>query len=136
MHMNLGAWLVSHFHTVATSSKHLCFGHLITHLAVNLDLLNLTSHDLHLACEEEPLDVACLHRMHIFDRHQAPSGVRYADLDLDERPNRRTCPPQLYSHEAIEEHLNILERSVDWLHCKPDSVLTKLGGSITPPPDV
>ncbi|KAL0401769.1 UNVERIFIED_CONTAM: Enzymatic polyprotein [Sesamum latifolium] len=124
-----GAWLASQFHVVATSSKNLCLGHLITHLAMNLGLLNLTRHDLHLACEEEPLDVACLHRMHIFDRRQAPSGIGSADLDPNERPNRRSRPPQSDSHEATTERLTRLERSVDWLHRKLDVVLTKLGGS-------
>ncbi|KAL0378795.1 UNVERIFIED_CONTAM: hypothetical protein Sradi_3185000 [Sesamum radiatum] len=138
VHVNLGAWLVSQFHAVATSSKNVCLGHLITHLAVNLGILNLTRHDLHLACEEEPLDVACLHRMHVFDRRQTPSGVGSVDLDPNERPSRRTRPLQPDAHVATVERLTRLERSVDWLHRKLDVVLTKLGGStsIPPPPDV
>ncbi|KAK4394448.1 Retrovirus-related Pol polyprotein from transposon opus [Sesamum angolense] len=97
-------------------------------LAVNLGILNLNRHDLHVACEEEPLDVACLHRMHIFYRHQAPSGIDYADLDPEERPDRRARPPQSDPLEDTGIRLNNLERSVEWLHRKLDAVLTKLGG--------
>ncbi|KAK4394021.1 Retrovirus-related Pol polyprotein from transposon opus [Sesamum angolense] len=128
VHVNLSAWLASQFQTVAKSSKNLCLGHLITHLAVNLGILNLNHHDLHVACEEEPLDVACLHRIHIFYRHQAPSGIGYADLDPEERPDRRARPPQSDSREDTGIRLNNLERSVEWLHRKLDAVLTKLGG--------
>ncbi|KAK4410206.1 Transposon Ty3-I Gag-Pol polyprotein [Sesamum angolense] len=97
-------------------------------LAVNLGILNLNRHDLHVACEEEPLDVACLHWMHIFYRHQAPSGIGYADLDPEERPDRRARPPQSDPREDTGIRLNNLERSVEWLHRKLDAVLTKLGG--------
>ncbi|KAK4411812.1 hypothetical protein Sango_0254200 [Sesamum angolense] len=126
----------SQFQTVAKSSKNLSLGHLTTHLTVNLGILNLNRHDLHVACEAKPLDVVCLHRMHIFDHHQAPSRIGYADLEPKERPNRRARPPQSNSHEDTETRLNNLERSVEWLHRKLDAVLTKLGGPIPPPPRI
>ncbi|KAL0442215.1 UNVERIFIED_CONTAM: hypothetical protein Sradi_0160400 [Sesamum radiatum] len=72
--------------------------------------------------------------MHIFDRHQAPSGIGYADLDPEERPDRRARPPQSDPRDDTGIRLNNLERSVAWLHRKLDAVLTKLGGSIPPPP--
>ncbi|KAK4393987.1 hypothetical protein Sango_1869500 [Sesamum angolense] len=136
VHVNLGAWLASQFQTVAKSSKNLCLGHLITHLAVNLGILNLNRHDLHVACEEEPLDVACLHWMHIFYHHQAPSGIGYADLNPEERLDCRARPPQSDPREDTGIRLNNLERFVVWLHHKLDAVLTKLGGPIPPPPGV
>ena len=62
--VNLGCWLASQFKSVLTKKKRpLILGSYITHLAVNLQLLDLSNHDLHVACQMEALDIPCLERM-------------------------------------------------------------------------
>ncbi|XP_071902173.1 uncharacterized protein [Coffea arabica] len=62
--VNLGCWLASQFKSVLPKKKRpLILGSYITHLAVNLHLLDLSNHDLHVACQMEPLDIPCLEKM-------------------------------------------------------------------------
>ena len=47
-------------------------GSYITHLAMNLGVLDLNNHNLHQACTVEPLDLVCLEKM---DLVQQVNGV-------------------------------------------------------------
>ncbi|KAL0293177.1 UNVERIFIED_CONTAM: Transposon Ty3-G Gag-Pol polyprotein [Sesamum radiatum] len=60
--VNLGYWLATQMHSTLTKKRPLILGPYITLIAVNLGVLDLTSHNLHVACPLEPLDMACLVR--------------------------------------------------------------------------
>lgn len=60
--------MAAQFKTVlAKKSKPLILGSYITHLAVQLGVLNLQDHDLHLAFEMEFLNVECLEKMGVVE---------------------------------------------------------------------
>ena len=62
--VNLGCWLSAQFKTILTKkNKPLILGSYITHLVVQLGVLNLQNHDLHLAFEMKFLGAECLERM-------------------------------------------------------------------------
>ena len=66
--VNLGCWLVAQFKTVmAKKNKPLILGSYITHLAVQLGVLNLQDHDLHLACDMEYLTADRLEKMGVLE---------------------------------------------------------------------
>ncbi|PIM96992.1 hypothetical protein CDL12_30547 [Handroanthus impetiginosus] len=67
--VNLGCWLATQFGSVAANKRPLILGSLITHLAVQLHLISLEAHDLHLACEMQPLDMTCLLGMGLVGQH-------------------------------------------------------------------
>lgn len=61
--VNLECWLTQQFKFVLSKkSKPLILGSYITHLVVNLGVLDLSNHDLHITCPMEPLDLACLEK--------------------------------------------------------------------------
>ena len=65
--VNLGCWLASQFKSILTKKKcPLILASYITHLAINLYLLDLSNHDLHVACQIEPLDISCLEKVGLF----------------------------------------------------------------------
>ena len=60
--------MAAQFKTVlAKKSKPLILGSYITHLAVQLGVLNLQDHDLHLAFEMELLNMECLEKMGVVE---------------------------------------------------------------------
>lgn len=62
--VNFGYWLASYFQTVLTKkNKPLILRSCITHLAVNLGVLDLSNHNLVLTCHMEPLDLVFLEKM-------------------------------------------------------------------------
>lgn len=66
--VNLDCWLASQFKIVlAKKNNPLILGSYITHLTVHLEVLNLQSHDLYLACDMKFLDVVCLEKMGIVE---------------------------------------------------------------------
>ena len=61
--VKLGCWFASHLRTVLSKkNKPLILGSYITQLAVNLGVLDLNNHNLHLACTMEPFDLVCLEK--------------------------------------------------------------------------
>ena len=66
--VNLGCWLAAQFKTVlAKKNKPLILESYITHLTVQLGILNLQDHDLHLAFEMEFLNAECLERIGVLE---------------------------------------------------------------------
>lgn len=66
--VNFGYCLATQFQLVLSKkNKHLILGSYITHLAVNLELLDMANHDLHLTCFMEPLDLGCLEKMGVVE---------------------------------------------------------------------
>ena len=66
--VNLGCWLAAQFKSVmAKKNKPLILGSYITHLAVQLGVLNLQDHDLHLACNMEYLTADRLEKMGVLE---------------------------------------------------------------------
>lgn len=62
--VNLGYWLASQFEAVLKKkTRPLSLGSVISMLAVNLGVLDLSNHDMNIACDCEPLNVECLARM-------------------------------------------------------------------------
>ena len=62
--INLDCWFTSHLRTVLSKkNKLLILVSFITQLTINLGVLDLTNHNLHLACTMEPLDLVCLEKM-------------------------------------------------------------------------
>mgnify|MGYP004710158467 CR=1 FL=1 len=62
--VNLGCWFASHLRTVLSKkNKSLNLDSFITQLAVNLGVLDLTNHNLHLTCTIKALDLVCLETM-------------------------------------------------------------------------
>ncbi|XP_027081029.1 uncharacterized protein [Coffea arabica] len=62
--VNLGCWLTSQFKSILPKKKRpLILGSYTTHLAVNLHVLDLSNHDLHVACQMEPLDILYLEKI-------------------------------------------------------------------------
>ena len=67
--VNLSYWLVSQFKMVMVKkNKPLILGSYITHLAIHLDILDPYDHDLHLACNMDPLDMVCLEKMGVVEQ--------------------------------------------------------------------
>ncbi|KAL0312975.1 UNVERIFIED_CONTAM: Retrovirus-related Pol polyprotein from transposon.6 [Sesamum radiatum] len=60
---NLGFWLATQFQSCLNRGRALILGPYITLLATNLGVFNPDSHNLHLACNPEPLDMISLLRM-------------------------------------------------------------------------
>ena len=66
--VNLGCWLAAQFKTVLTKkNKPLILGSYITHLAVQLEILNLQDHNLHLACDMKFLNAERLERIGVLE---------------------------------------------------------------------
>ena len=62
--INLDCWFTSHLRTVLSKkNKLLILVSFITQLTINLGVLDLTNHNLHLACTMESLDLVCLEKM-------------------------------------------------------------------------
>ena len=62
--VNLGCWLASQFKSILPKKKRpLILGSYITHLAINLHVLDISNHNLHIACQMEPLDIPSLEKM-------------------------------------------------------------------------
>ncbi|KAL0440152.1 UNVERIFIED_CONTAM: hypothetical protein Slati_2498200 [Sesamum latifolium] len=64
--VNLGYWLATQMQSTLTKKRPLILGPYITLIAINLGILDLMSHNLHIACPLEPLDMACLTRTGLF----------------------------------------------------------------------
>ena len=62
--VNLGCWFTSHFQIVLSKkNKPLILSSYITRFAINLRILDLNNHNMHLDCNMEPLDLVCLEKM-------------------------------------------------------------------------
>ena len=107
--VNLGCWLAAQFKTVlAKKNKSLILGSYITHLVVQLGVLNLQDHNLHLAFEMKFLNTECLERMGVLEYvdgfyrftpprppHVPPrsSFVRSSPAGDDPGPSTSVLPP-------------------------------------------
>ena len=62
--VNLECWLASQFKTILTKQNNpLILDLYTTYLAVNLGVLDLFDHDLHVTCQMDPLDEVCLEKI-------------------------------------------------------------------------
>ena len=62
--VNLSCWFTSHLRTVLSKkNKPLILDSFINQLVINLGVLDLTNHNLHLTCTMKPLDLVCLEKM-------------------------------------------------------------------------
>lgn len=131
--VNLGCWLAQQFQFVLSrKSKPLILGSYITHLAVNLGVLDLSNHDLHLACPMEPLDLHCLEKMGVVERingefcftppgrphtpaarSRAPGGPPRSTGSLGDIPETSTSAPSSTSWEAQLQHLHHQMGTID-----------------------
>ncbi|KAL0427983.1 UNVERIFIED_CONTAM: hypothetical protein Slati_2973100 [Sesamum latifolium] len=66
---NLGFWLATQFQSCLNRGRALILGPCITLLATNLGVFDPDSHNLHLACNPEPLDMTSLLRMGLVTRN-------------------------------------------------------------------
>ena len=67
--VNLGCWLATQFMLILPKkNKSLILGSYITNLVINLGILDLANHNLHLACPMEPLDLGCLEKIGVVER--------------------------------------------------------------------
>ncbi|KAL0433098.1 UNVERIFIED_CONTAM: hypothetical protein Slati_2644100 [Sesamum latifolium] len=67
--VNLGFWLATQFQSILNRNRALHLGSYITLLAINLGVFCPDNHNLHVACDSEPLDIACLLRMGLVERN-------------------------------------------------------------------
>jgi hypothetical protein len=144
--INLGFWLASQFHSILTNGKHLSLGFLITHLAINHGLLDLATTDLHIACDMEPLNIACLVKMKVIAMYrgtyqfQTPSvpPLRFrGDLARTQKRPRPANAPSHSSEEAEPDfgsRLAKVERQVSKMEKNLDALLRFWGVSPPCPP--
>ncbi|KAL4283662.1 hypothetical protein GQ457_16G016940 [Hibiscus cannabinus] len=137
--INLGFWLASQFHSILTNGKSLCLGFVITHLAINLNLITLDDPNLHVACEMEPLNIDSLLKMKVLAkvggvytfaqiRHPLPSNL-FAGLFEKTTPPLHNDANETGSSDPwarIERRLSRMEKNLEALmhHCGllPDEV--------------
>ncbi|XP_048227305.1 LOW QUALITY PROTEIN: uncharacterized protein LOC125369336 [Ricinus communis] len=107
-------------------------GFLITHLAIHLQLLDLNNTNLHIACKMEPLDIACLLKMHVLVEHNvAYSFQRPSSHDQGDPPKsrKRSCPassprnPEGSSALDFEARLDKMERQISKMERNLDALM-------------
>ncbi|KAL0373000.1 UNVERIFIED_CONTAM: Retrovirus-related Pol polyprotein from transposon.6 [Sesamum calycinum] len=81
--VNLGFWLATQFQSSLNRNRALILGSCITLLAINLGVFDLDCHNLHIACNPEPLDMACLSRMGLVIHN----GNFFEFVNADKSPN-------------------------------------------------
>ncbi|KAL4368664.1 hypothetical protein GQ457_05G022790 [Hibiscus cannabinus] len=130
--INLGFWLASQFHSILTNGKSLCLGFVITHLAINLNLITLDDTNLHVACEMEPLNIDSLLKMKVLAKvagvytfaqicHPMPSDL-FAGLFEKTTPPLHNDAIETGSSDPwarIERRLSRMEKNLEALmhHC-------------------
>ncbi|CAK7355250.1 unnamed protein product [Dovyalis caffra] len=67
--INLVAWLGRQFLFIAKNRRgHLGLGSIITFIVIKFGVLDMKNTNMHIACEMEPLDFDCLHRMGVVSK--------------------------------------------------------------------
>ncbi|KAL0309861.1 UNVERIFIED_CONTAM: hypothetical protein Sradi_5928400 [Sesamum radiatum] len=114
--INLGFWVASQFQIIISKKRPLILGSLITHIALNAQLIDLTTTHLHIACTPHPLDVAALDQMGLLTRRNGllcftPPGEPGARLGRRQReasPESDEDPTPLAS-ETLHDRLDGLD---------------------------
>ncbi|CAK7323865.1 unnamed protein product [Dovyalis caffra] len=95
--INLAAWLGRQFLFMAKKKRgHLCLGSIITFIAIKLGVLDMNKTNMQIACEMEPLDFDCLHRMGVVSKDKeghyriAPPGLGLAPRIIRSKRSRPT----------------------------------------------
>ncbi|CAK7324022.1 unnamed protein product [Dovyalis caffra] len=90
-------WLGRQFLFMAKKKRgHLCLGSIVTFIAIKLGVLDMNKTNIHIACEMEPLDFACLHRMGVISKDKeghyriAPPGPSLAPRIIRSKRSRPT----------------------------------------------
>ncbi|KAG8377679.1 hypothetical protein BUALT_Bualt08G0057900 [Buddleja alternifolia] len=135
---NLGVWLATQFQ-LASNKKRLILCSYITQLVVSLKLIDLSNTNMHLACQIEPLDIDCLHRMGIVTLNHGrptftslgpavqPKKLKRHDMEDPPRDTPSSTPENSNMHSFsrhFEDRLNRIESKLDRIlahfHIPPD----------------
>ncbi|KAL2237818.1 UNVERIFIED_CONTAM: hypothetical protein Sindi_0973500, partial [Sesamum indicum] len=101
--VNLGFWLATQFQSSINRNRALILGSYITLIAINLGVFCPSFHNLHIACESEPLDMANLTRMGLVTRN----GSLFEFVDAGRSPIGDTpSTSRLLHNNAPNEDVN------------------------------